>query len=51
MAMTPVCIGGVVLCLQPPFLFGGEQRLNTLGVAVALGQAFVASLVKVQTAA
>lgn len=44
--MTPVCLAGVVLCLQPPFLFGGEQRLNSLGVTVALGQAFVASLVK-----
>lgn len=45
--MTPVCIIGVILCLKPPFIFGGKQRLNTAGVAAAISQAFVGSLVKV----
>lgn len=48
LAMTPVCIVGVILCLKPPFLFGGKQRLNSAGVAAALSQAFVGSLVKVK---
>lgn len=47
--MTPVCILGVVLCLQPSFIFGGKQRLNTAGVIAALLQAFVGSLVKVRS--
>lgn len=38
MAMTPVCILGVILSVQPTFLFGGEQRLNTLGVVIAIAQ-------------
>jgi hypothetical protein len=48
LAMTPVCIVGVVLCLKPPFIFRGKQHLNTAGVAAALLQAFVGSLVKVR---
>ena len=48
LAMTPVCIIGVVLCLKPSFIFGGKQRLNTAGVIAALLQAFVGSLVKVR---
>lgn len=46
LAMTPVCIIGVILCLKPPFIFGGKQRLDTAGVAAAISQAFVGSLVK-----
>mmetsp|Transcript_18497 Transcript_18497/g.55778 ORF Transcript_18497/g.55778 Transcript_18497/m.55778 type:complete len:199 (-) Transcript_18497:768-1364(-) len=46
MAMTPVCILGVILSVQPTFLFGGEQRLNTLGVVIAIAQACVAATVK-----
>ncbi len=38
LVMTPVCILGVILSVQPPFLFGGEQHLNTLGVGVAVVQ-------------
>lgn len=46
LAMTPVCIAGVVMVTQPPLLFGGTQRLNSLGVGVAVLQAFVSCLVK-----
>lgn len=48
LAMTPVCIIGVILCLKPPFIFGGKQHLNSAGIAAALFQAFVGSLVKVR---
>lgn len=37
-AVTPVCIVGVVLSVQPTFIFGGKQRLNTAGVIVAVFQ-------------
>ena len=38
LAMTPVCLLGVVLSVQPTFIFGGEGRLNPLGVFIAIGQ-------------
>lgn len=44
--MTPVCIVGVVLSVQPTFIFGGKQRLNTAGVIVAVFQACVAACTK-----
>ncbi len=38
LAMTPVCLLGVVLSVQPTFIFGGKGRLNPLGVFFAIGQ-------------
>lgn len=44
--MTPVCFVGVIFSVQPTLIFGGQQRLNTLGVCLAILQAAAAAAVK-----
>ncbi len=38
LAMMPVCLLGVVISVQPTLIFGGKERLNPLGVFIAIGQ-------------